>query len=120
MFRQSKIPWAMLRQIGVGLILKRYGITDGVLVTDDTDHQRSKKTPKLYKIHKIKDKGTGGYINGQNIVLLLLVTAKVSLPVGFAIYQPDPAKQAWVKADKQLQQQGVKKQDRPAAWYAGD
>jgi DDE superfamily endonuclease len=115
MFRQSKIPWAMLLQIGVGVILKRYGITDGVLVTDDTDHQRSKKTPKLYKTHKIKDKGTGGYINGQNIVLLLLVTAKVSLPVGFAIYQPDPAKQAWVKADKQLQQQGVKKKDRPAA-----
>jgi hypothetical protein len=115
MFRQSKIPWAMLLQIGVGLILKRYGITGGVLVTDDTDHQRSKKTPKLYKTHKIKDKGTGGYINGQNIVLLLLVTEKVSLPVGFAIYQPDPAKQAWVKADKQLQQQGVKKKDRPAA-----
>jgi hypothetical protein len=115
MFRQSKIPWAMLLQIGVGVILKRYGITAGVLVTDDSDHQRSKKTPKLYKTHKIKDKGTGGYINGQNIVLLLLVTAKVSLPVGFAIYQPDPEKQAWVKADKQLQQQGVKKKDRPAA-----
>jgi DDE superfamily endonuclease len=115
MFRQSKIPWAMLLQIGVGVILKRYGITTGVLVTDDSDHQRSKKTPKLYKTHKIKDKGTGGYINGQNIVLLLLVTAKVSLPVGFAIYQPDPEKQAWVKADKQLQQQGVKKKDRPAA-----
>jgi DDE superfamily endonuclease len=115
MFRQSKIPWAELLQIGVGLILKRYGITGGVLVTDDTDHQRSKKTPKLYKTHKIKDKGTGGYINGQNIVLLLLVTAKVSLPVGFAVYQPDPEKQAWVKADKQLQQQGVKKKDRPAA-----
>jgi DDE superfamily endonuclease len=115
MFRQSKIPWAMLLQIGVGVILKRYGITSGVLVTDDSDHQRSKKTPKLYKTHKIKDKGTGGYINGQNIVLLLLVTAKVSLPVGFAIYQPDPEKQAWVKADKQLQQQGVKKKDRPAA-----
>jgi hypothetical protein len=115
MFRQSKIPWTTLLQIGVGLILKRYGITDGVLVTDDTDHQRSKKTPKLYKTHKIKDKGTGGYINGQNIVLLLLVTEKVSLPVGFAIYQPDPDKRAWVKADKQLQQQGVKKKNRPTA-----
>ena len=107
MFRQSKIGWTTLLQIGVGLILKRYGITGGVLVTDDTDHQRSKKTPKLHKTHKIKDKGTGGYINGQNIVLLLLVTEKVSLPVGFAVYQPDPEKQAWVKADKQLQNQGV-------------
>jgi hypothetical protein len=115
MFRQSKIAWTMLLQIGVRVILKRYGITSGVLVTDDSDHQRRKKTPRLYKTDKIKDKGSGGYINGQNIVLLLLVTEKVSLPVGFAIYQPDPAKQAWVKADKQLQKQGVKKKARPVA-----
>jgi hypothetical protein len=115
MFRQSKVPWAMLLQMGVRVILKRYGITKGVLATDDSDHQRSKKTPRLYKTHKIKDKGTGGYINGQNIVLLLLVTEKVSLPVGFAVYQPDPKKQAWVKTDQQLQKQGVKKKDRPAA-----
>lgn len=114
MFRQSKIPWSLLLQLGVRLILKRYGITTGVLVTDDSDHQRSKQTPKLYKTHKIKDKSSGGYINGQNIVLLLLVTEKVSLPVGFAIFQPDPAKQAWVKADKLLQKQGVKKKERPA------
>jgi hypothetical protein len=115
MFRQSRIPWGMLLQLGVGVILKRYGITAGILATDDTDHQRSKKTPTLYKTHKIRDKGSGGYINGQNIVLLMLVTEKVSLPVGFAIYQPDPAKQAWVKSDKQLQKQGVKKTARPAA-----
>jgi DDE superfamily endonuclease len=115
MFRQSKLSWAVLLKMGVGLILRRYAITGGVLVTDDSDHARSKKTPKLYKTHKIKDKRSGGYINGQNIVLLLLVTEKVSLPVGFAIYQPDPDKQAWVKADKQLQKQGVKQKNRPAA-----
>jgi DDE superfamily endonuclease len=115
MFRKSKIPWVLLLQIGVGLVLRRYGITGGVLATDDSDHERSKKTPRLYRTHKLKDKGSGGYINGQNIVLLLLVTEKVSLPVGFAIYQPDPEKQAWVKADKQLQKQGVKKKERPVA-----
>jgi DDE superfamily endonuclease len=115
MFRRSQIPWTMLLQIGVEIILKRYGIREGILVTDDSDHQRSKKTSKLFKTHKIKDKGSGGYINGQNIVLLLLVTQKVSIPVGFAVYQPDPEKQAWVKADKRLQQQGVKKKDRPPA-----
>ena len=93
--------------------MKRYGITEGVLVTDDTDHQRSKKTPQLFKTHKIKDKGTGGYINGQNIILLMLVTGKISLPVGFEIYQPDPVKQAWAKEDKRLQKQKVKKKDRP-------
>ncbi len=30
MFRQSKILWVGLLQIGVGVILKRYGITGGV------------------------------------------------------------------------------------------
>lgn len=115
MFRKSNIPWALLLQMGVRRVLKRYGITEGVLVTDDSDHRRSKKTPKLYKIHKIKDKETGGYINGQNIVLLLLVTQKVSLPVGFALYQPDPVKQAWLKAENQFKTQGVKKKDRPVA-----
>ena len=113
MFRKSKLPWRLMLQIGVGLIVKRYGITEGVLVTDDTDHHRSKKTPKLFRTHKIKDKGSGGYINGQNIVLLMLVTGKVSIPVGFEVYQPDPKKQAWVKEDKRLQKQGVKKKDRP-------
>lgn len=115
MFRKSKLPWALILQIGVGLILKKYGITAGVLVTDDSDHQRSKKTPKLFRTHKIKDKSSGGYINGQNIVLLMLVTEKVSLPVGFEIYQPDPTKQAWVREDKRLLKKGVKKSNRPPA-----
>ncbi|NJR66952.1 MAG: transposase [Leptolyngbyaceae cyanobacterium CRU_2_3] len=115
MFRQSKIAWATLLQLGVGLILQEYGIREGILVTDDSDHQRSKKTPKLHKTHKIKDKGSGGYMNGQNIVLLLLVTDKVSIPVGFALYEPNPIKQAWIKADKRLQQQGIPKKDRPDA-----
>jgi hypothetical protein len=64
MFRQSKIPWATLLQMGVRVILKRYGITGGILVTDDSDHRRSKKTPKLYKTHKIKDKG---YCSGCSV-----------------------------------------------------
>lgn len=98
MFRHAKLPWAGMLQVGVGMILKQYGITEGILATDDSDHQRSKRTPQLFRTHKIKDKGSGGYINGQNIVLLILVTPKVSLPVGFEIYQPDPAKQAWQKA----------------------
>ena len=115
MFRKSKLPWALMLQIGVGLILKRYGITEGVLVTDDSDHQRSKKTSKLFRTHKIKDKSSGGYINGQNIVLLMLVSGKVSLPVGFEVYQPDPNKQAWVKEDKHLQKKCVKKKARPPA-----
>ena len=115
MFRKAKIPWEMMLQIGIGIVLRQYGISQGVLVTDDSDHRRSKETRRLYKTHKIKDKSTGGYINGQNIVLLLLVTPKVTLPVGFEVYQPDSAKQAWRKEDKRLQKTGVPKRKRPAA-----
>jgi hypothetical protein len=115
MFRKSKLPWPLMLQIGVETILKRYGITKGILVVDDSDHQRSKKTPKLFKTHKLKDKSSGGYINGQNIVMLLLVTDKVTLPLGFEVYQPDPTKRAWVKEDKRLQKKGIKKKDRPPA-----
>jgi hypothetical protein len=115
MFRKAKLPWEMMLQVGIAIVLKKYSISEGTLVTDDSDHKRSKKTTRLFKTHKIKDKSTGGYINGQNIVLLMLVTDKVSLPVGFEIYQPDPVQQAWTKEDKRLQKQGIKKKERPQA-----
>jgi hypothetical protein len=115
MFRKANLAWEIMLQVGVTIVLKRYGIREGVLATDDSDHRRSKKTPGLYKTHKIKDKSSGGYINGQNIVLLLLVTEKVSLPVGFEVYQPDPAQQAWRKEDTRLQKKGVAKRKRPKA-----
>jgi DDE superfamily endonuclease len=115
MFRKSKLPWEMMLQASIAIVLKQYGISEGTLVTDDSDHERSKKTPRLFKSHKIKDKGSGGYINGQNIVLLILVTDKVSLPVGFEVYQPDPQQQAWTKEDKRLTKKGVAKKKRPQA-----
>ena len=64
---------------------------------DDSDRARSKNTKRIAYTHKQKDKKTGGYVMGQSIVLLLLVTPKITLPVGFSFYQPDPAIKAWVK-----------------------
>ena len=46
-------------------------------------------------------------------MLLFLVTAKVSLPVGFRFYQPEPAVAAWKKTDDALKQRGVKPSERP-------
>ena len=37
----------------------------------------------IVKTHTIKDKATGGFLWDQNIVFLLLVTDKLTLPVGF-------------------------------------
>ena len=109
MFRQAKLSWELMLQVGVGIVLRQHDISEGVLSTDDSDHRRTKKTKRIYKAHKIKDKSSGGYINGQTIVLLMLVTPKVSLPVGFEFYQADPAQQAWKKEDKRLQKQGKRK-----------
>jgi len=47
------------------------------------------------------------------MVFLFLVTPKVSLPVGFRFYQPDPVVKEWKKNEEKLKQQGVKKSERP-------
>ena len=50
---------------------------------------------------------------GQTIVFLVLVTDKVTIPVGFKFYQPDPKKTAWTKNDNKLKKGGTPKSKRP-------
>lgn len=114
MFWWSRIVWDLLLQISVIVILESYGITGGELVLDDSEKRRSKVTKKIAKAHKIKDKTSGGYINGQSIIFLLLVTDIITIPVGFAFYEPDPAKTAWRKTIKELKKLGGPKDQRPA------
>lgn len=113
-FRKSKIPWQSLLQMSVGVILSRHGIREGYLSIDDTDKRRSKSTKRIAFVHKIKHKPSGGYIMGQSLVFLVLVTPKITVPVGFAFHMPDPALRAWEKNDKRLKKQGVPKSLRPA------
>ena len=113
MFRRGKICWEGLLMAGVKVILEKYGITNGVLVLDDSDRPRSKNTRHLAHVHKQKDKKTNGYVMGQNLVFLLFVTPKVTIPVGFAFYHPDPAKKAWQVEDARLKRLGIKKRNRP-------
>jgi hypothetical protein len=112
MFRHSKIPWDKLLMSSVKVILKRYGLTKGVLIIDDKDLSRSKNAKKIHRLHKIKDKKTGGYFLGQNIVLLYLVTDKISIPVGFKFYSPDPALKAWQIERKAQQQTKIPRKQR--------
>jgi hypothetical protein len=114
MFRKSKIPWDLLLQMSVKVILERYGITEGNIGIDDTDKRRSKSTKKIFQVHKIKDKPSGGYIMGQSIVFLVLITSKITIPVGFSFHMPDPALSAWNKNDRKLRKQGIPKEQRPA------
>jgi hypothetical protein len=113
MFRHAKIPWELLLQMSLRVMLRKYALTHGVLIVDDSDKKRCKVTTRIFKAYKLHDKTTGGYLHGQTIVLLLLVTPRITLPVALAFYMPDPALTAWNKADKQCKQQGIPPQQRP-------
>jgi hypothetical protein len=113
MFRNSKIPWEFLLTAGVRLILKRFGITEGSIGIDDTDRKRSKKTKKISRVHKMKDKVSGGFIMGQCIVFLILVTPKITVPVGFSFYMPDPELTEWNKQKEELKKAGIPRKQHP-------
>jgi len=115
MFRKTKIPWGKLFQTSVGRVLEQHGIRDGVAVADDSDHRRAKRTKRIHAAHKIfEKKKTGGYFNGQTLVFLVLVSRRVTLPVGFRCYRPDPAVVAWRQADGRLRQAKVRPAEPPA------
>src|ERR1700756_4247528 len=113
MFRHSKLPWDALLVASVRVILRYHGITSGHLIIDDTDNARSKAAKALAHLYKLRDKASGGYVWGQSLVFLVLVTPKISLPVGFVFYQPAPELSAWYKQAKGLKKQGVPKKQRP-------
>lgn len=112
-FYSAKIAWHSLLQASIRNILNHYNIDNGTLDFDDTGKKRSKRTTRIAGAHKIKDKATGGYFNGQELVFMVLVTDTITFPVGFRFFVPDPALSAWRKQDKQLKQKGVAKRDRP-------
>lgn len=115
MFRKAKIPWERLLKHSIQVLLQAYGITEGLLVIDDSDRHRSKNTTQISAVHKIKDKKTGGYLMGQNIVSLILVSKKITIPLGFAFYKPDPVWKKWQQENQRLKKMGVKKMHRPKA-----
>src|SRR5262245_48612868 len=113
MFRHSKIPWDELLVASVRVILQHYGLTCGSLVIDDSDNKRSKSATTLAHLYKLRDKESGGYVWGQSLVFLLVVTPDITLPVGFTFYQPAPELSAWYKQEKALKKQKVPTKQRP-------
>ena len=95
MLRHSKMPWDTLLVASVRVILRHHGITSGTLVIDDTDNPRSKSAKALAYLYKLRDKASGGSLWGHSLVLLFLVTPKISLPVGVVFSQPAPEIRAW-------------------------
>lgn len=113
MFKRSKVIWESLLHMSVKVVLQRYEITEGCLVIDDTNKKRSKSTKKIANVHRLKDRNSGGSIMGQSIVFLILVTPKITIPVGFKFYMPAPELTAWYKTNRQLKENGVPCRQRP-------
>jgi hypothetical protein len=95
-------------------VLAQYGIREGVLSGDDSDQRRAKRTTRIHRAHKVYDKKTGGYFNGQALVFLVLITPTVTLPVGFRFACPDPKQVAWRREEQRLKRLKVAKAQRPA------
>jgi DDE superfamily endonuclease len=112
-FYYSKIPWAILLRCSVEVTLKLYGKTQGSLLIDDSDNKRSKKTKTIYHVHKLKDKASGGYIMGQGLVFMVLVTPIITIPVGVEFYMPDPDYTTWKKKNEKLKKKRTPSKQRP-------
>ena len=101
-FQSAKIAWGSLLQASTRVVFSHYNLQKGVLVLDDSDKARSRNTSKIAGVHKVKDKKTGGWFNGQEFIFLILVTDTLTIPVGFRFYNPDPSIKAWRKKRKVL------------------
>ena len=111
--RHSTIPWDHLLVASVRVILQHHGLTSGSLVIDDTDNPRSKSAKALAYLYQLRDTASGGYLWGPSLVFLVLVTPKISMPVGVGFYQPAPELSVWYKTDKNCKRQGVPPKQRP-------
>ena len=111
---RGKVAWNRLLICSARMILKKFKVSEGVLVIDDKDHGRSKNVSKIHGAHKQKDKTTGGYCIGQNIVMLYLVTPYFCLPISFMFYVPDPKIAVWTREKKLHKKHGSKEKFRPA------
>jgi hypothetical protein len=78
LFRHAKMPGAQLFVASVRMILRHYGLTSGTLVIDATANQRSTAAKTMAHVDKLHEKERGGYIWGQRLVFLLLVTPTIS------------------------------------------
>jgi hypothetical protein len=112
-FRHRKMPGELLLVASVRVIRRQYGMTAGSLVIDDTDTQRSKSATTRAHLDTRRDQESGGYMWGQRLVFLVLVTPQISIPVGVVCYQPAPELSPWDKKEKALKQQGVPPTQRP-------
>jgi hypothetical protein len=93
--RHRKIPGDELVGASVRVLRRPDGRPWGSLVIDDPDHKRSKAAHTLAHLSKRRDKESGGYVGGQSLLFLLVVTPTLTLPGGVTFDQPAPEWSAW-------------------------
>lgn len=113
MFRKSCLNFDLLFEHSIYNILLAYDLESGHILFDDTDNERSKGAVQIHGLGKQKDKKSGGYFNGQSILYMVLVTSKVTIPIGFKFYENDPAWLKWKKEEDRLVKKKVSKAHRP-------
>ncbi len=113
MFRKSCVNFDLLFERSIHHILTTYGLESGHILFDDTDNERSKGAEHIHGLGKQKDKKSGGYFNGQSILYMVLVTSKVTIPIGFKFYENDPGWLKWKKEEDRLVKKKVAKAYRP-------
>jgi len=114
MIHHSSIGWKNLIDGAIIYLFRIYDITNIHLLIDDSDRPRCKVIKAIYGVFKTIDKKTGGYFLAQNIVFIAVVCNKVTFPIGFKFYRPDPEVKKWEKEDKKLRRKGIKKKNRPS------
>jgi hypothetical protein len=102
MFHHGKIPLEKLFDAGIRNLIKLYEIIKIHLIVDDSDRPRCKIIKAIAFVFKNFNKKTGGYFNCQNLVFLVLVCCKITIPVGFKFYIPCPKIKEWEKNDKEI------------------
>lgn len=90
MLRHSKLPWDTLLVASVRVMLRYHGLTSGHRIIDDTDTARSTAAKALAHLYTLRDKASGGYVWGQSLVLLVLVTPPNLPPCGLWLLSARP------------------------------
>jgi hypothetical protein len=85
----------------------------GGVVADEADNRRATVTAALAQVQPLKDNTSGGLVRGPCRVFRRVVTATITLPLGVALYCPEPARTAGARRDRGLKRQGVPTRRRP-------
>ena len=110
---RCEMNWELLLTISTRIVLESFGTYEGIVVIDDSGKKRSKVTKRIPFVHYYKDKEGTGCVRGQETIFLVLVTPLITIPVGYAFYQPDPEYTAWAKEERRLKKRGMPKALRP-------